>query len=129
MPPDDRSSADPLAAIGGDDPAAPEIAHLWTRWLAAELLDDQYARLEQAGSTPDTGIALARIFIDVAASREGAGGDEPDAEDASTGGEEGAAVARPGPGLLSELLAGAPRRLDRERVVGVTTDATLPNAT
>lgn len=119
MPPDDRSSADPLAAIGGDDPTAPAIAQIWTRWLAAELLDDQYARLEQAGSTPDTGIPLAKIFIDVAASREGAGGDERDAEDVSTEGEEGAAVARPGPGLLSELLAGAPLPLDeRGETVG-----------
>lgn len=126
MPPDDRSSADPLAAIGGDDPAAPEIAQIWTRWLAAELLDDQYARLEQAGSTPDTGIPLARIFIDVAASREGAGGDERDAEDASTGGEEGGAAVRPGPGLLSELLAvAALPRDEREEIAGGDEDESV----
>jgi len=74
-----------------------------------ELLDDQYARLDQAGSTPETGIALARIFIDVAAATDGSPSDEPDVDDQATAPQSLPPEARPAPGLLSDLLAAAPQ--------------------
>jgi energy-coupling factor transporter ATP-binding protein EcfA2 len=125
MPPDERNSADPLAAIGGDDPAGTQLAEMWTRWLATELLDDQYAKLEQAGSTPETATPLARVFIDVAASSGGSLADEPDEQDAphKDADEPGAepwnpSAGGPAPGLLHRLLGAEPVARDKRRLRG-----------
>lgn len=48
----------------------PDFTSVMTRFLARELLDNQYAGLEQAGHTADTQIPLARVFVDIPFSRK-----------------------------------------------------------
>lgn len=109
MSSNDEQSADLLTILERDDHSAPGNQSPWMRWVLAELLDDQYARLDQAGSTPDTGIALARIFIDIAATTDGSPSDEPDTEDESRASQDLLPEAPPAPGLLSSLLGAVPR--------------------
>lgn len=42
-----------------------DLAVVMTRWLAKQLVADQYARLGQAGHDPERKIPLARVFIDL----------------------------------------------------------------
>jgi hypothetical protein len=46
-----------------------DLAEVLTRWLEKQLLEDQYARLEQAGHSPEGRIPLARVFVDIEAPR------------------------------------------------------------
>ncbi len=113
----DSRPVDPLAILEGDDPSSAGASSLWTRWLATELLDDEHARLDHAGGSSEAGVALARVFVDVAASPHGSGGDEPEGDDASTGTVPSSDVP-PEPGLLAELLAFRPQPRKAERADG-----------
>jgi hypothetical protein len=44
-----------------------DLGEVLTRWLEKQLLADQYARLEQAGQSPEGKIPLAQVFIDIPA--------------------------------------------------------------
>jgi hypothetical protein len=65
-----------------------------SRFLQIELLTDLYSRLEQAGHTSDDRIPLARVFVDLPA------GDNPMVDPP----RDDDPRARPGPGLLADLL-------------------------
>jgi hypothetical protein len=72
----------------------PDFESIVSRFLQVELLNDLYSRLEQAGHTSDDRIPLARVFVDLPAG-ENLRVDPPKDDDTR---------ARPGPGLLADLL-------------------------
>jgi len=80
-------------ALGGEAP--PDFEQTMAEFLQSELLADTYARIEQAGHTPEARAPLARVFTDIEATRF------PVAEDKEM----------PGPGILVTLLEAASERL------------------
>src|SRR5271169_279751 len=63
-----RSGRDPLGeALKKGTFRRGDLGEIVTRWLEKQLLADQYARLEQAGHSPEGKIPLARVFIDIPA--------------------------------------------------------------
>jgi hypothetical protein len=48
----------------------PDFERGMSKFLAKELLDDQYVNLEQAGHAVEDKIPLARVFVDLPVSRE-----------------------------------------------------------
>jgi hypothetical protein len=72
----------------------PDFEAIVSRFLQVELRTDLYSRLEQAGHTNDDRIPLARVFVDLPA------GDNPMADPP----RDEDMRARPGPGLLADLL-------------------------
>lgn len=53
------------AVIARLDGVQPDFHKLMGRLLARELLDDQFARLEQAGHSPQSQVPLASVFVDI----------------------------------------------------------------
>lgn len=101
----------PLAAL-------PDREH-WIRWLAADLLEDAAARLEHGGGGSATTIALAKVFVDLAAhegsadaSTEGTEGDEDEGADEATA-PDVTVIPPPEPGVLTVLLQVVPEPADR----------------
>ena len=72
----------------------PDFELIVSRFLQVELRTDLYSRLEQAGHTSDDRIPLARVFVDLPAA-DNPMVDPPMDDDMR---------ARPGPGLLADLL-------------------------
>ncbi|WP_437299058.1 AAA family ATPase [Sorangium sp. So ce426] len=75
----------------------PEVAETLARWLAAQLVGDRFARLEQAGAGVEGGIPLARVFVDL--------------EVATTPQPEPSESGAPVRGFVDRVLQLQPRRL------------------
>ncbi|KYF81509.1 hypothetical protein BE11_35595 [Sorangium cellulosum] len=88
---------DLLAEAAARAGLGPEVAETLARWLAAQLVGDRFARLEQAGAGVEGGIPLARVFVDL----EVATTPQPEPS------ESGASVR----GFVSRMLQLQPRRL------------------
>ncbi|HSO00682.1 MAG TPA: hypothetical protein VLS89_20460, partial [Candidatus Nanopelagicales bacterium] len=65
MPAAGSPAPDVLADAVGRAGLGPDVVEALTRWLAKELVDDQFARLEQAGHRGERRIPLARVFVDL----------------------------------------------------------------
>ncbi|WP_437638275.1 AAA family ATPase [Sorangium sp. So ce854] len=99
--PDDAGASDvptdlltEAAARAGLDP---QVGETLARWLAAQLVGDRFARLEQAGAGVEGGIPLARVFVDL--------------EVATTPQPEPSESAAPVRGFVARTLELQPRRL------------------
>lgn len=85
-----QSAPDILASIAARGSfARKDIVAVMVRWLERQLIADQYARLGQAGHSPERKILLSRVFVDV----------DSEAPDPSR---------EPRPAVVAELLAAAP---------------------
>lgn len=78
----------------------PELTDVLATWLEKQLLEDQYARLEQAGHSAEGKIPLARVFLDIEATQS------PNVEP-----REKAEPDELRPGFIAELLGVEPGSL------------------
>lgn len=126
------TSSPPGAPIALTAPAARLLAGLpdrehWLRWLAADLLEDAAARLEHGGGGSATTIALAKVFVDLAAHSESAATrGEEEADDAAAPDID--VVPAPEPGVLASLLStGAQPAAHAVEVMGGAQRKQLPH--